>query len=71
MLPYFRKEKLELIFVQPYCKIEFVVDAGIAKRETASVYLKKLEEIGILASRKVGREKISVHTALLKLIREP
>jgi len=57
-----------LISVQPYCKIEFVVDAGIAKRRTASEYLKKREVIGILESRKVGREKIYVHTALLKLL---
>ncbi|MFA5295443.1 MAG: hypothetical protein WC382_08015 [Methanoregulaceae archaeon] len=67
----YSRELVELIFVQPYCKIEFVVDAGIAKRQTASLYLKTLEETGILASRKVGREKISVHTALLKLLREP
>jgi len=67
----YSRELVELIFVQPYCKIEFVVDAGIAQRQTASLYLKTLEETGILASRKVGREKIYVHTALLKLLREP
>jgi Fic family protein len=67
----YSRELVELIFVQPYCKIEFVVDAGISKRQTASEYLKKLEEIGILESRKVGREKIYVHTALLKLLMEP
>ena len=42
-----------------------------AKRQTASQYLKKLEEIGILESRKVGREMIYLHTALLKLLAEP
>jgi hypothetical protein len=48
-----------------------VVDAKIAKRQTASVYLKELEETGILASRKVGREKMCVHTGLLRLLMEP
>jgi len=67
----YSRELVELIFVQPYCKIEFVVEAGIAKRQTASEYLKKLEEIGILESRKVGREKIYLHTALLKLLIKP
>lgn len=67
----YSRELVELIFVQPYCKIESVVDAGIAKRQTASQYLKKLEEIGILESRKVGREMIYLHTALLKLLAEP
>jgi Fic family protein len=37
----YSRELVELIFVQPYCKIEFVVIAGIAKRQTASQYLKK------------------------------
>lgn len=62
---------VELNIIQPHAKIEFVVDAGIAKRQIASIYPKTLEETGILASRKVGREKISVHAALTKLLREP
>jgi Fic family protein len=42
------KELIELIFRQPYCKIQFVVDAGIAKRQTASEYLQQLEGVGVL-----------------------
>ncbi len=60
-----------MIFVQPYSKISYVVDAGIAKRQTAAEYLQKLEEIGVLESRKVGREKVFIHPALLKLLSEP
>jgi hypothetical protein len=34
-------------------------------------YLQKPEEIGVLESRKAGREKIFLHPALLKLLAEP
>jgi Fic family protein len=47
-----------------------VVDAGIAKRQTAAEYLQHLEGIGVLESRKVGREKIFIHPALMKLLYE-
>ena len=36
----FSKELIELIFEQPYCKIRFVEKAGIAKRLTATKYLR-------------------------------
>jgi Fic family protein len=66
----YSKELVEMIFVQPYSKISFVVDTGIAKRQTAAEYLQHLEEIGVLESRKVGREKVFIHPALLKLLSE-
>jgi Fic family protein len=67
----YSRELVELIFVQPYSKISFVVDAGIAKRQTAAEYLQNLEEIGVLESRKAGREKVFIHPALVKLLSEP
>lgn len=68
---YYSKELVELIFVQSYCKIQFVVDAGIAQRQTAAEYLQALEDIGILESEKSGREKLFRHPALLKILKEP
>jgi len=62
------KELIELIFRQPYCKIAFLVEAGIAKRKTASVYLQELERIGILTGEKRGREVIYKHPALLEAL---
>jgi len=67
----YSKELIEMIFVQPYCKIQFVVDAGIAQRQTAADYLKALEEIGVLKSEREGREKLFSNPALLKLLKEP
>ena len=64
----YSKELIELIFQQPYCKFSFVVDAGIAKRKTASLYLQELERIGILAGEKHGRQVIYRHPALLEAL---
>ena len=64
----YSKELIELIFRQPYCKISFVVEAGIAKRQTASVYLQELERIGVLAGQKKGREVVYKHPALLRVL---
>ncbi|MEX2606927.1 MAG: Fic family protein [Kiritimatiellia bacterium] len=65
----YTRELIDLIFRQPYCKIAFVVDAGLAERKTASVYLKELERIGILEGEKVGREVVYRHPALLEVLK--
>jgi Fic family protein len=61
-------ELVELLFKQPYCRIGNLVDAGIAKRQTASVYLKLLCEAGILKEIKSGRESIFVHPKYIDLL---
>ena len=66
--PIYSRELAELVFVQPYCRIGNVVDAGIAKRQTASVYLKRLCEIGVLKEVKAGRERLFINPAFLKLL---
>jgi Fic family protein len=57
------------ILNQP-CKISFIVDAGIAKRKTASEYLQELERIGVLIGEKHGRETIYKHPALLEVLQK-
>lgn len=64
----YSRELIDLIFRQPYCKIAFVVEAGIARRKTASTYLQELERIGILAGEKAGREMVYRHPALLEVL---
>lgn len=64
----YSKELIEAIFAQPYCKISFLTEAGIAKRQSASLYLKELERLGILQSEKRGRENIYKHPALLDVL---
>lgn len=64
----YSKELIELIFRQAYCKIGFVVDAGIARRQTASSYLQELERLGILTSEKKGREVVYKNPALVDVL---
>lgn len=61
-------ELTELIFAEPYAAIAHVVRAGIAKRQTAAVYLKQLAAIGILQERKVGRNKVFIHRKYMYLL---
>jgi Fic family protein len=64
-------ELIQVIFEQPYCRIGNLVDAGIAKRQTASVYLKKLAEIGVLREQQAGREKLFINPKLMQLLDRP
>jgi Fic family protein len=64
----YSRELVELIFVQPYCRIKNVVEAGIAQRQTAAVYLKQLANAGVLEEVKVGREKLFINPRLMRLL---
>jgi Fic family protein len=64
----YSRELIELFFTQPYCRISNLVESGVAKRQTASVYLKELTTLGILREVKVGREKLFIHPQFLKLL---
>ena len=61
-------ELIEVIYNQPYCKIAILEEKKIASRNTASKYLRKLEELGILVSEQVGRETLYKNLALLKIL---
>jgi len=61
-------ELVQAIFEQPYCRITDLVDAGIAKRQTASTYLKALAGIGVLREDEFGRDKVFVHPKLMQLL---
>lgn len=58
-------ELIQVLFMQPYCRIENLVEAGIAKRQTASIYLKELRSIGVLDEMISGREKLYLNMRLL------
>ena len=64
----YSRELVDLIFLQPYCRIQNVVEAGIAKRQTAAVYLKKLCKVDVLEELKVGREKLFINSRLMRLL---
>ncbi len=62
----YSKDLVEAIFKHPYTKIQFLVDAGIAKRQTASTYLQTLAGLGVLRQSKQGREMYYINDALLR-----
>ena len=64
----YSKELVEVLFERPYCKIRFLEEAKIAQRQTASQYLKQLEEIGVLKTEKAGREKYYYNENFLKIL---
>lgn len=64
----YRRELIDVIFEKPYCRINNLVTAGIAKRQTASEYLTQLSDIGVLTPLQVGRDKLFLHRALLDLL---
>jgi Fic family protein len=64
----YSRELAEVIFVNPYCRIGDLVEAGIAKRQAASVYLKALVDDGVLKEIKAGRENLYINPPLLALL---
>ena len=63
-------ELLDTLFTQVYCKYAFLVEKGIASRNTASKYLNQLVEIGILEKEKVGNEFIFKNKGLYEILKK-
>lgn len=64
------KELIEILFEHPYCKAEFLTARLKISRITASKYLKQLEEIGILKSKRVWKETLYVNSKLFELLKK-
>ncbi len=64
----YSKDLIEVIFQHPYCKIRFLEEAGLAKRQTAAMYLQALEDLGLLKSVKLGLEKYYINKQLTKIL---
>lgn len=61
-------ELVEALFKQPYCRIGNLVATGVAKRQTASVYLKQLTDLGVLREVRSGRETLFIHPKYIELL---
>ena len=66
----YSKELLESLFYEVYTKISYIEKACNVTRLTASSYLNQLEEVGLLESEKIGRERLYKNTRLIKLLSE-
>jgi len=64
----YSRELVDILFVQPYCKIGFLVDSGIASRNTASKYLNRLTDMGILEKEQLGNEFLYLNKELYNLL---
>ena len=66
----YSKDLVEILFMHPYTKIDFLVEElGIA-RQTASIYLNELEKIGVLKSIKIGRSKFFINEELFDMLKK-
>ena len=61
------REITDILLSYPYIKIQTLVTAGIAKRQTSSSYLKTLSEGGVLSSLKIGRDAYYINRRLMDL----
>ncbi|MCC8537913.1 protein adenylyltransferase Fic [Xanthomonas axonopodis pv. poinsettiicola] len=64
----YSRELVDVIFNQPYCRIQNVVDALRVTRQTAARHLKELVDIGVLKEQRLGKEKLFLHPAFLQLL---
>lgn len=64
----YSRELIDVLFMQPYCKIANLVENGIATRNTASKYLNVLSGAGILEKQKSGRESLYLNRRLYDIL---
>jgi Fic family protein len=65
--PSFSYELLQLMFTLPYLKIELIQKKGIAHRQTASIWLKKLTDVDVVKPHKIGRTSYYINHRLMEL----
>jgi Fic family protein len=64
----FSFELLQLMFMMPYLKIELLEKKGLAHRQTASSWLKKLTDAAILRPQKIGRTTYYINYKLMEIL---
>jgi len=69
-LPHIRKEVVEKIFEQPYISPRKLLDQNTKSINTAKKYLGQMESLGILVSKKLGKEIIYLNIDLFNLLSE-
>ena len=66
----YSKDLLEALFYHPYTKRAFIEEQLNVSRPTATNYLNDLEKLGILSSKKIGKEVFYVHNKLFELFKD-
>jgi len=65
----YSKDLVEVLFMHPYTKIDFLVRALNVTRKTASKYLNQLKDIGLLEIVQIQNSKFFVHIELFERLR--
>ncbi len=65
--PAYSSQIASLLHIYPYTKIRTLTERGIAKRETASKYLSKLADAGVLHDEVQGRERYFINHRLIAI----
>jgi len=65
----YSKDLVEVLFMHPYTKIDFLVEWLGITRQTASKYLNELEKIGLLKNIQIKNSKFFVHNELFDRLR--
>jgi Fic family protein len=66
----YSKDLVEVLFIHPYTKIDFLISHLGVHRDTASKYLNELEKLGIVKNIKIGRSKFFVHKELFDVLKK-
>jgi predicted transcriptional regulator len=69
-LPHIRKEVIEKIFEQPYISPRKLLDQNTKSINTAKKYLEQMGGLGIMVSKKAGKEIIYLNINLFNLLSE-
>jgi Fic family protein len=64
----YSKDLIDLLFSHPYIKVKILEEHHIAKRQTASAYLKRLESHQILESFKIINEVYYLNIGLVRIL---
>lgn len=64
----YTRELVELIFSQPYCRIENAIQSGLGNRVTVAGYFKQLVELGVLVEERAWRDKVFINRKYLDLL---
>lgn len=66
----YSKDLVEVLFMHPYTKIEFLTSRLHVTRQTASKYLNELEKIGVLETIQIKNSKFFMNVALFDMLKK-
>ena len=66
--PSVEKNEIQKLFEQPYIRPRNLLSEKIKSVNTAKKYLTELEELGLLAKTKIGKESIWLNTELMDIL---